>query len=89
MVYNLEIQALKRNLERKFWSSKCRTFKVSASFLRERPRKTCNEATRSDLKESKVSKDLAKERDGWQYFIRNSPPMQAWKTHVKENMMVM
>ena len=40
----------------------CRTFKVSRSFLGENPRKTWNEVIKSDLKKSKVSDDLAKDR---------------------------
>ena len=38
------------------WSSKCGTFKFSGSFPSGTPRKTSNEAIRSDLKERKVSK---------------------------------
>ena len=46
------------------------------------PRKTWNEVVRSDLKERKVSRDLAKDRDVWKSFIRNQPThMQAWKTY--------
>ena len=41
------------------WLNKYRTLKVSDSFPREPPRKSCNEVTRSDLKEKKFSKDLA------------------------------
>ena len=43
-------------IEESAWS-KCRTFKVTSSFLRERPRKTWNQIIRIDLKERKVSKD--------------------------------
>ena len=40
----------------------CRTFKVSRTFLGGNPRKTWNEVIKSDLKKSKVSDDLAKDR---------------------------
>lgn len=40
------------------WSSEYRTLKVSVNFPRGRPRKTWNEAFRSDLKVRKVSKVL-------------------------------
>ena len=36
-------------------SIKCRTFKVSHSFLRVQPRRKWNEVIRSDLKENKVT----------------------------------
>ena len=53
------------------WSSKCRTFKASDSFPRVQPRKTWNEAIRSDLKERKVSKDISKDRNAQKFFIKN------------------
>ena len=40
--------------------TKCRTFKVSGSFPRARPRKTWNEVIRSDLRERKVNNDIIK-----------------------------
>ena len=52
------------------WSSKCRIIKVS-SFYRRRSQKTWNEVIRSDLKEWKVSKDIAKGTNAWNSFIRN------------------
>ena len=55
------------------WSSKCRTFKVRGSLPRGRPRKIWNEVIRSDLKEREVSKDIAKDRNVWESFIRNCP----------------
>ena len=51
------------------WSSKCKTFNVSGSYPRERPRRTWNEVIRNDLKKEKPSK----ERNAWKSFIRNSP----------------
>ena len=45
-------------------SIKWRTFKGSGSFPRGLPRKTWNEIIKSDLKEMKVSKDIAKDRNG-------------------------
>ena len=58
-------------MEENAWSSKCRTFKVSGSFPRGRPRKTWNELIRIDLKERKVGKDIAKDTNTWKSFIRN------------------
>ena len=49
--------------EQNAWSSKCRTFKARGSFPRGRARKTWNEIIRSDLKERKVRKDIAKDRN--------------------------
>ena len=46
------------------WSSKRKTFKVSGSLHRGKPRK-------HGLKERKVSKDIAKDRNAWKSFIRN------------------
>ena len=40
----------------------------SGGFLRERPKETWNEASGSDLKEKKVSKDVAKSRNVWKFF---------------------
>ena len=34
-------------------------------------RKTWNEIIRSDLKEKKMSKDVAKDRNGWKSYKRN------------------
>ena len=50
-------------MEESAQSCKCRTFKVSGSFLKEQPRKTWNEVIRSELKERKVS-STAKEMLG-------------------------
>ena len=36
-------------MEESAWSNTCRTFKVSGSLPRERPKKTWNEEIRSDL----------------------------------------
>ena len=54
-------------------SSKCRTFKVSGSFPRGRPRKTWNEVIQSDLKERNVSKDV----DVLEVFHKKPPKL--WK----------
>ena len=72
-------------IEENTWSRKCRTFKVSGNFPRGQPRKTWNGVIRSDLKERKVRKNLAKDRNTCKSFIRNHPThasMQAWKTEV-------
>ena len=55
------------------WSSKWRTFKVSDSLPREKPRKTWKEVTRRDLKEKKFSKVLTKNKIAWKCFISNFP----------------
>ena len=60
-------------MEESVWSSKCRTFKVRGSFPKGRPRKTWNTVFRSDLKESKVNKDIAKERTAWKSLKRSRP----------------
>ena len=70
-------------MEERAQSIKCRTFKVSGSLTRGQPRKTWNEVIRSDLKESKVSKDTARDKNGWKSFMRNKP-MHAWKADVKQ-----
>ena len=62
-------------------SSKCRTFKVIGSFYRGRPRKTWIEIIRSDLKERRVSKVIAKGILG-NLSKAIVKPMQAWKTEV-------
>ena len=46
-------------------SSKYRTFKVSGSLPRRQARKTWNETIISDIKEKKVTKDIAKDRNVW------------------------
>ena len=53
---------LERMEERK-WSNKCGTFRVSGNFLRGQPKKTWNEVTRSYLKDGKVSKDKAEDKN--------------------------
>ena len=39
-----------------------------------------HEVIRSDLKERKASKDIAKDRNTSKSFIRNRQPVQTWKT---------
>ena len=70
------------------WSSKCRTFKFSGSFPSGTPRKTSNEAIRSDPKERKVSKGLAKYRNAWTSFIKKPCNPYRPRKHVKMNMMM-
>ena len=48
-----------------------RIYAEKFSFPRVQPRKTWNEAVRSDLKEWKVIKDIATDRNTWKSFIRN------------------
>lgn len=50
-----------RKIEEGAWSSKCRIFKVGGSLSRRLPRKTLSKVIRKNLKERKVSMDLAKE----------------------------
>ena len=50
-------------MEEDDWSGKCRTIKISGSFTKRRPRKTWNEVISSGMKEKKVSKDLAEDRN--------------------------
>ena len=57
-------------MEKSASSSKCRTFKVSDTFPRGQERETCKKVIRSDLKERKVSKAIAKDRSSW---IRKCP----------------
>ena len=63
------------HLERieKVWSGRYGTLKVSDSFPSVQPRRKWNEVIRNDLKEIKVSKDIAKDRNVWKSFIRNCP----------------
>ena len=44
------------SMEESAWSSKCRTFKSSGSFLSGQPGKTWNEVIRSDLKKGKLAR---------------------------------
>ena len=41
------------------------------------------------MKERKVSKDIAKDRNAGNSYIRNCPTLQAQKTDIKANMMMM
>ena len=63
------------------WSNNFRAFKVSGNFPRLRPRKTWKEVIRSDLKQRKVNKDIAKDRNACRSFIET---IQAWKTRLNE-----
>ena len=49
-------------MEENAWPSKYRTFKVSGSFPRIWPWKTSKKVIRSELKERKVHKDLARDK---------------------------
>ena len=60
-------------MEESAWSSTCKTCTVSGSFPRERSRKTWSEVIRSDLKERRVTKGIAKDRNAWKSFVRNRP----------------
>ena len=58
-------------MQDRVWSSKCRIFKISGSRPRGLQRETRNEVMRSGLKERKVSKDTAKEKNAYKSCIRN------------------
>ena len=49
-------------MEESAWSSKRRIFKINGSFCRGQLRKTWNEVIRSNLKEGKVNRDLARQK---------------------------
>ena len=52
-------------LTKSFWVSRCRTVEVSGSAGRGRPKKTWEEVIKIDLRERRVSKDLARDRLAW------------------------
>ena len=56
-------------MEESGWSSKSRTCRVSHSLHRGRPKKTWYEVIRKDLKERKIRKNIAKDRNAWKSFI--------------------
>ena len=58
-------------MQERVWSSKCRIFKISGSLPRGLQRETWNELIRSGLKERKVSKDTAREKNAYKSCIRN------------------
>lgn len=60
-----------KRMEENAWSTKYRTFKVSGSFLRGRPKKTWNGAISNDMKERKVNQDITKDRNASKSLIRN------------------
>ena len=69
--------------EESAWSSEYGTFKDSGSFPAGRPRATWNEVFRSNLKERKVSKDIAKDRNAWKTHKKPSNPCKHGKQTVK------
>ena len=62
-------------MEENAWFSKYRTFMVRCSFPRIWLSKTLKKLIRSGLKERKVRKNLAKDRNAWncKSFIKNCP----------------
>ena len=72
-------------MKESMWSSKCRTFNVSGDFRREWPWKTWNEVIGSDLRESEVRKDLAKNENSWKSSIWNPQTLQTWHRDIKMN----
>ena len=55
------------------WISKCRDIMVDGSLARGRPQKSWSEVVRKDLREKKVSKDIAKDGIAWKPVIRIRP----------------
>ena len=47
------------------WSSKYQTFEVGGSFVRGKPMKIKGEVIKWDVKDWKISKELAKDRNVW------------------------
>ena len=74
--------------ENVLFDKKCRTFKVIGSFARGNSEKTWNEIIRNDVKGPKVSKDLAKDRNMLNLFIRKRQTHAKWKTDVITNTMI-
>ena len=73
-----------KRIKKNAWLGKCRSFKISGNwpeigvvigfkFGGNWPGKTWNELIRSDLKEKKANRDIAKEKNTWKFFIRNRP----------------
>ena len=52
-------------MDKSFWVSRCRAVEVSGSVGRGRPKKTWEEVIKIDLRERRVSKDLARDRLAW------------------------
>ena len=74
-------------MDKSFWGSRCRAVEVSGSVGRGRPKKTWEEVIRIDLRERRVSKDLA--RDSLEVnFQKPIQRMPTCKTDVKPNMMM-
>ena len=55
------------------WVSRCRAVEVAGSVGRGRPKKTWEEVIRMDLRERRVSKDLARDRLAWKSISKNRP----------------
>ena len=49
-------------MDKSFWVSRCRAVEVSGSVGRGRPKRTWEEVIKMDLRERRVSKDLARDR---------------------------
>ena len=52
-------------MDKSFWVSRCRAVEVSGSASRGRQNKTWEEVIKMDLRERRVSKDLARDRLAW------------------------
>ena len=75
-------------MEESAWSSKYKSSKVCGSFPNKWTGRIWYEVIWSDLKERKVSKDLAKDKSTWKSFKKPIQPMQTWEKDVKTNMMI-
>ena len=52
-------------MDKSFWVSRCRAVEVSGSVGRRRPKKAWEEVIKMDLRERRVSEDLARDRLAW------------------------
>ena len=70
------------------FDNKCRTLKISGSFVRGKSRKTWNEIISSGVKGTKVSKDPVKDKCV-EIVHKKSQTHAKWKTDVITNTMIM
>ena len=59
------VEKVLENRLRCFWVSRCRAVEVSGSVGRGRPKKTWEEVIKMNLRERRVSKDLARDGLAW------------------------
>ena len=56
-------------MDKSFWVSRCRAVEVSGLVGGGRPKKTWEEVIKMDLRERRVSKDLARDRLAWKSIL--------------------